>query len=63
VRYRNRFLVDRTIGRSERWHAFVDDEIIFNLSAGSWNQNRFQLGGGTRFTPRLSLDVYYLRRI
>ncbi len=62
VRYRNRFLVDRDIGRSRRWHAFVDNEVIFNLSAGGWNQNRFQLGGGTRFTPRLSFDVYYLRR-
>jgi hypothetical protein len=62
VRYRNRFLLDAPFGTKERSHAFVDDEIIFNLTAGNWNQNRFQIGSGLQLTQRISLDVYYLRR-
>jgi hypothetical protein len=62
VRYRNRLMVDRPFGAREQWHLFVDDEIIFNLSAGGWNQNRFQAGGGARLSQRLFLDVYYLQR-
>jgi len=62
VRYRNRLMVDRPFGAREQWRLFVDDEIIFDLSAGSWNQNRFQVGGGARLSRRLFLDVYYLQR-
>jgi hypothetical protein len=62
VRYRNRFLVDAPFGARERWHAFVDDEVIFNLTDGNWNQNRFQIGGGRQLTSRIFLDVYYLQR-
>ena len=62
VRYRNRFLVDAPFGARERWHAFVDHEVIFNLTDGNWNQNRFQIGGGRQLTSRIFLDVYYLQR-
>jgi len=63
VRYRNKIFFDRPVGASEQWHVFVNDEIFFNLTAGNWNQNRFQVGAGKRFSPRLSLDVYYLERV
>jgi hypothetical protein len=63
VRYRNRLFVNRPFGANERWHWFADDEAIFNLSAGNWNQNRFQAGAGARLNPRLSLDIYYLERV
>lgn len=62
VRYRNRLPFDRPLGIYDRWHLFVDDEIFVDLSAGHWNQNRFQAGGGWRLGRRLLLDVYYLRR-
>jgi hypothetical protein len=62
VRYRNRLLVDAPFGPNERWHAFIEDEVIFNITAGGWSQNRFQLGCGQQLAPRLFLDVYYLRR-
>ena len=62
VRYRNRLMLDRPFGARKQWHFLVNDETIFNLSAGSWNQNRFQAGGGARLSRRLFLDVYYLQR-
>jgi hypothetical protein len=62
VRYRNRFLVDAPFGAKERWHAFIDDEVIFNLTDGDWNQNRFEIGGGRQLAFRIFLDVYYLQR-
>jgi Protein of unknown function (DUF2490) len=62
VRYRNRALVDRPFGEDGRWHVFVSDEIFVDLSAGQWNQNRFQVGGGARVGPRSTVDVYYLLR-
>jgi hypothetical protein len=62
VRYRNRVFLDRPLGAHGRWHFFTDDEVFFNVTAGSWNQNRFQAGGGTRLNRRLLLDLYYLQR-
>ena len=62
VRYRNRLMVDRSFGGHDGWHLVVDDEIVFNLSNDSWNQNRFQAGGGARLNRRLFLDFYYLQR-
>jgi len=62
VRYRNRILVDVPFGAREHWHAFVTNEVIFNLSSGTWNQNRLQFGVGRQLAPQLFLDVYYLRR-
>jgi hypothetical protein len=62
VRYRNRLFLDRPLGPHNAWHVFVDDEAIWNLSAGQWSQNRAQVGGGARLSRRLFLDVYFLRR-
>lgn len=62
VRYRNRVLVDKAFGASRRWHAFASDEIFWNLSNATWNQNRLQVGGGARLSRMASLDVYYLQR-
>lgn len=62
-RYRNRLFVDRPFGANEQWHWFANNEAFFNLSAGTWNQNRFQAGAGSRLNSRLSLDVYYLERV
>jgi hypothetical protein len=62
VRYRNRILLDYAFGGADRWHAFASDEIFFNLTAGNWNQNRLQAGGGIRLNQHLGLDCYYLRR-
>lgn len=62
VRYRNRFLVDRPFGARDHWHLFADDEVIFDVSAGAWSQNRAQAGGGVHLNRRLLLDVYYLQR-
>ena len=63
VRYRNKLFFDRPFGPHERWHLFAGDEVFFNLSAASWNQNRLQAGAGSRLNSRLSLDVYYLQRV
>ncbi len=62
VRYRNRIMADLPLGLDDRWHIFVGDEIFFNLSAGAWNQNRLQAGGGVKFNRHFSLDAYYLQR-
>lgn len=62
VRYRNRWLVDRAFGLSRRWHAFATDEVFWNLSNATWNQNRLQVGGGVRLSRVASLDMYYLQR-
>lgn len=62
VRYRNRLYLDRPLGARNAWHVFVDDEVIWDLSAGQWSQNRAQVGGGAQLSRRLFLDVYYLRR-
>jgi hypothetical protein len=61
VRYRNLLLGDVRFDQSQ-WHAFVDDEIFFNLSNSTWNQNRLQAGAGRRLNRRLSFDLYYLHR-
>lgn len=61
VRYRNLLLADVSFNHGQ-WHSFVSDEIFFNLSNSSWNQNRFQAGAGRRLSPRLRLDLYYLQR-
>ena len=62
VRYRNRFLVDRPLGAHDHWHLFADDEVIFDVSAGVWSQNRAQAGSGARLNRRLLLDVHYVQR-
>lgn len=62
VRYRNRVSLDRPLSAAERWHAFVDDEVFFDLSASKWNQNRFQAGMGAPLGSRSVLDIYYLLR-
>jgi hypothetical protein len=59
VRYRNRLLFDYGVRRT---HVFLDDEVFFNLSAGDFNQNRLQAGGGAHLTPRLLVDFYYLQK-
>jgi hypothetical protein len=62
VRYRNLVLVDCTFGSSDRAHAFIGDEVFFDLSAGDYNQNRFQTGAGVHLNDRLLLDLYYLQK-
>jgi hypothetical protein len=62
VRYRNLVLVDCPFGSSDRAHAFIGDEVFFDLSAGDYNQNRFQTGAGVHLTDRLLLDLYYLQK-
>jgi hypothetical protein len=62
VRYRNRLLLDRPLGSDGRTHAFLDDEVFFNLSAANFNQNRLQTGAGIHLDPRMLLDLYYLQR-
>jgi hypothetical protein len=62
VRYRNRALLDWKVDRLDRWHLFVDDEMFWNLSNETWNQNRLQAGGGYRLSRRLNLDLYYLQK-
>jgi hypothetical protein len=62
VRYRNRASLDRPFDHNEQWHVFVDDEVFFDLSAGTWNQNRFQVGSGAKVGAKSALDVYYLLR-
>jgi hypothetical protein len=62
VRYRNRLLFDFPFGPQEHLHVFLDDEIVVNLSAGNFNQNRLQAGTGARLAPRLLLDLYYLQK-
>ncbi len=59
VRYRNQLLFDYAVSRA---HFFLDDEVFFNLSAGDFNQNRLQAGGGAHLTPRLLVDLYYLQK-
>ncbi len=59
VRYRNRLLFDYAVGCA---HFFLDDEVFFNLSAGDFNQNRLQAGGGAHLRPRLLVDLYYLQK-
>jgi hypothetical protein len=62
VRYRNRALLDWKVDGRDRWHLFVDDELFWNLSNQTWNQNRLQAGGGYRLSRRLNLDLYYLQK-
>jgi hypothetical protein len=62
VRYRNRLLVDEVLGNSRRWHVFVQNEAIWDLTDAAWSQNRLQGGAGSRLDRHFSLDVYYLRR-
>jgi Protein of unknown function (DUF2490) len=62
VRYRNRLLLDCPFGFHGLAHAFIDDELFFNLSAVNFNQNRFQTGAGLRLHPRFLIDMYYLRK-
>ena len=62
IRYRNLILVDCPFGSAIHAHAFVGDEVFFDLSAGDYNQNRFQAGTGVHLNNRLLLDIYYLRK-
>jgi uncharacterized protein DUF2490 len=59
VRYRNRLLFDLPLGNRDQWHAFIDDEVLVDVSASKWSQNRFQVGGGRHLNARLLLDLYY----
>lgn len=61
VRFRARLLVDLPL-REGRWHLFASDEAIRDLTAGAWTQNRLQIGGGARLSPRVGVDVYWLHR-
>ena len=60
VRYRNRLALDLALRRS--WHLFLMDEALRDVSAGIWNENRFEAGAGRKLTNRTALDVYYLLR-
>jgi hypothetical protein len=62
-RYRNKLIVDRPLGADRNWHLFASNEAFFNLSAGNWNQNRFQAGVGRRLNHHVSVDLYYLERV
>ncbi len=62
VRYRNRVMADWRLDRKERWHGFVDDEMFWNVSNDTWNQNRLQVGVGAWFSRRVGLDLYYLQK-
>jgi len=62
IRYRNRFMVELPIGRTDRWHVFGDDEAFFDTSVSSWTQNRLQVGCGARVASGVSVDLFYLQR-
>ncbi|HEX5601308.1 MAG TPA: DUF2490 domain-containing protein [Pyrinomonadaceae bacterium] len=63
TRYRNRFMVEHPVGRSEwglSW--FVADEIFYDWSIDRWVRNRFAVGGTKVFNKHFTQDVYYLRQ-
>lgn len=62
VRYRNLFLMDYSFGSRLRAHAFVGDEVFFDLSAVDYNQNRFQAGAGVPLKGGVEFDLYYLQK-
>jgi hypothetical protein len=62
VRYRNRVFADLPVSPGGKWHLFGDDEIFFDFSTSTWNQNRLQLGGGMRVRSGVVLDLFYLQR-
>jgi hypothetical protein len=55
-------MADWRLDRKERWHGFVDDEMFWNVSNDTWNQNRLQVGVGAWFSRRVGLDLYYLQK-
>ena len=62
VRYRNLVLIDCRFGSLREAHIFTGDEVFFDLSNTSYNQNRFQAGAGVPLSRRILFDVYYLQK-
>jgi Protein of unknown function (DUF2490) len=62
-RYRNRMEVVRHFAwRREKLRAFAWDEVFYDSSVRAWSRNRVVLGAGKSLSPRLSLDIYFLRQ-
>jgi hypothetical protein len=61
-RYRNRAIADRALGQHHSLHLYASNEFFENLSSGSWNQNRAQLGVGLPVHGSVRLDAYFLQR-
>jgi hypothetical protein len=61
-RYRNRATADYAFGGHHTRHLYASNEFFDNLSAGTWNQNRAQVGFGILVYHRSRLDAYFLRR-
>lgn len=62
VRYRNRVLADLRLRGDTKWHLFGEDEVFFDFSTSTWNQNRLRFGGGVRLGRGCVLDLFYLQR-
>jgi Protein of unknown function (DUF2490) len=62
VRYRQRLLLDLPLDAAARWHTFLSDEPIFDVSASRWSQNRLQVGAGPHLRSGVSIDLFYLQR-
>jgi Protein of unknown function (DUF2490) len=63
TRYRNRLLVEHSVGPS-KWglSLFVGDEVFYDWSIDRWVRNRFAVGGTKVFNKHFTQDVYYLRQ-
>ena len=61
-RYRNRAAADYAFGKRHVEHLYASNEFFVNLSEGSWNQNRAQVGLGTMVNHLARLDAYFLQR-
>ena len=63
TRYRNSFLVEHPVesGRANL-RVFAYDEVFWESALHAWNRNRFAAGVKRRFSPMITVDVYYLRQ-
>lgn len=63
-RYRPSITIEKELPKSfiPGAKVFVTEEIFYVSTTGKFSRNRFSVGVNKTITPKLSLDVYYLRQ-
>ena len=44
------------------YRLFCWDEVYYDWIPHAWSRNRFSAGGGKRLSPKLAIDLYYLKQ-
>lgn len=64
VRYRNRLTVNIPVlkNKKEIFTPFVADEVFYDFHEKAWTRNEFSAGISKKFTPKFTVDFFYLNQ-